>query len=104
MKKQDFLERVLRRFIPPPILYVCEAEESGWFAEIGQVAVIFVNIAIKGLPGMDVMQSVFLVSETAVAPAARRPYDSNSSVFENGCVSRLPVLLINLLYICEADE
>lgn len=62
MRKQEFLERVIRRFIPPPILYVCEAEESGWFAEIGRVAVIFVNIAIKGLPGMDVMQSVFLVS------------------------------------------
>ena len=56
------MERVIRRFIPPPILYVCEAEESGWFAEIGRVAVIFVNIAIKGLPSMDVMQSVFLVS------------------------------------------
>lgn len=64
MRKQDFLERVIRRFIPPPILYVCEAEESGWFAEIGRVAVIFVNIAIKGLPGMDVMQSVYLVSGT----------------------------------------
>lgn len=62
MRKQDFLERVIRRFIPPPILYVCEAEESGWFAEIGPVAVIFVNIAIEGLPSMDVMQSVFLVS------------------------------------------
>ena len=63
MRKQDFLERVIRRFIPPPILFVCEAEESGWFAEISPVAVIFVNIVIKGLPGMDVMQSVFLVSE-----------------------------------------
>lgn len=61
MRKQDFLERVLRRFIPPPILYVCEAEESGWFADIGRVAVIFVNIAIKGLPEMDVMQDVFMV-------------------------------------------
>lgn len=62
MRKQDFLERVIRHFIPPPILYVCEAEESGWFADIGRAAVIFVNIAIKGLPSMDVMQSVFLVS------------------------------------------
>lgn len=62
MRKQDFLERVIRRFIPPPILYVCEAEESGWFAEIGRVAVIFVNIGIKGLPDMDLMQSVYLVS------------------------------------------
>lgn len=70
MRKQDFLERVIRRFIPPPILYVCEAEESGWFAEIGPVAVIFVNIAIKGLPGMDVMQSVFLVSEADSSPAS----------------------------------
>lgn len=67
-RKQDFLERVIRRFIPPPILFVCEAEESGWFAEIGRVAVIFVNIAIKGLPGMDVMQSVFLVSEADGRP------------------------------------
>ncbi|CAM9134053.1 unnamed protein product [Ectocarpus sp. 12 AP-2014] len=66
MRKQEFLERVIRRFIPPPILYVCEAEESGWFAEIGRVAVIFVNIAIKGLPGMDVMQSVFLVLQRAM--------------------------------------
>ena len=64
MRKQDFLERVIRHFIPPPILYVCEAEESGWFADIGRVAVIFVNIAIKGLPSMDVMQSVFLVSSS----------------------------------------
>lgn len=62
-RKQDFLERVIRRFIPPPILYVCEAEESGWFAEIGRVAMVFVNIAIERLPDMDVMQSVFLVSE-----------------------------------------
>lgn len=73
MRKQDFLERVIRRFIPPPILYVCEAEESGWFAEIGSVAVIFVNIAIKGLPGMDVMQSVFLVSEADSSPGSWSP-------------------------------
>lgn len=73
MRKQDFLERVIRRFIPPPILYVCEAEESGWFAEIGPVAVIFVNIAIKGLPGMDVMQSVFLVSEAIRRPGGSSP-------------------------------
>ncbi|CAM9255225.1 unnamed protein product [Ectocarpus sp. 6 AP-2014] len=66
MRKQEFLERVIRRFIPPPILYVCEAEESGWFAEIGRVAVIFVNIAIEGLPGMGVMQSVFLVLQRAM--------------------------------------
>lgn len=75
MHKQHFLERVIRRFIPPPILYVCEAEGSGWFAEIGRVAVIFVNIAIKGPPGVSVMQSVFLVSCRRLGSGATPAYD-----------------------------
>lgn len=66
MKKQDYLERAIRRFIPAPILYVCEAEGSGWFAEINRVAVIFVNVAIKGLPSMSVMQNVYRVSYNGV--------------------------------------
>lgn len=71
MRKQGFLERVVRRFIPPPILYVCAAEEGGWFAEIGRVAVIFVNIAIMGLPSLDVMQSVYMVSCPSVTEGRR---------------------------------
>jgi hypothetical protein len=30
LAKADSLERIIRLFIPPPILYACEAEASGW--------------------------------------------------------------------------
>lgn len=91
MRKQDFLERVIRRFIPPPILYVCEAEESGWFAEIGRVAVIFVNIAIRGLPGMNVMQSVFFVRSTREGDGA-------------GAGGRGSLVLPAMITFCSAEE
>lgn len=100
MRKQDFLERVIRRFIPPPILYVCEAEESGWFAEIGPVAVIFVNIAIKGLPGMDVMQSVFLVSRPDRSPGSSFPPSMRCALSLN---TRSAHPSMNSLFTCRPD-
>ncbi|CAN0167589.1 unnamed protein product, partial [Discosporangium mesarthrocarpum] len=66
MQKRDYLERVIRRFIAPPILFECEAEEGGWFAEIHRVAVVFVNIDIRGLPSLEVMQSAFRVLQRAM--------------------------------------
>ncbi|CAM9281080.1 unnamed protein product, partial [Chrysoparadoxa australica] len=65
-EKQDFLERVIRGFIPAPVLYECEAEESGWLAEIHKVAVIFVNIRMKEKPSLERMQRVFAVLQTAM--------------------------------------
>ncbi|KAG5177680.1 hypothetical protein JKP88DRAFT_331957 [Tribonema minus] len=61
LRKADVLERVVRLFTLPPILYACEAETSGWFAELHRVVVIFVNITLDHKPDLASMQRVFAV-------------------------------------------